>query len=681
MSSARDSKQYSNYQELILRLEPDGRGGFCAHAQLPENGGSASFEPPFRPSELVEFNRGIRRSASAAEQGTYSRPLLPARELGEQLFRSLFHGQIKRSFDRLLGSLEQGGRDRLRLRLLFDPSQPGIAEHASLPWELLYDSNSGGFLGQRLDFSVVRRLGTPVRCSQSTRTGRLRVLVAKAQTSHHLDLKSEELKIRQAWEQHGRVSVDVFRATDRDSLRDKLRSRNYHVVHFMGHGDYDPSTGRGHLLLEGKGSEPESLTAKVLANDLSDLPTRLVVLNTCLSGYHSCRQDHDPYNGIATALVQHGVPAVVAMQFRITDAAAIAFSGAFYRALARSEPIDAAMVEGRKAIYSRDETSVEWAIPALFLSVDDGHLFDLKSNPYRTASLPPPPVLPAKVSRSPRHGLALGAMAASLLALIGAGISQWDRAERQHFASPSAVSMQLESTLFSAADNPPQCPSPPDLDMAFVFIPPGSASIGSTSPEDHHPLEPTHFQLRKGLCVGKTEVTETQWNRLGEPHTGDFHEGDYPITGISREEVSGFLRRANHNDLHEQRVRLPTDEEWEYILRANTATPYFFGSDPALLPKYGNCKAPGYENEDGFDRPAPVGEFQPNPFGIYGLVGNVFEWVTSDAPDVEPGQAVRRGGSYQSTKMCRSASRSIVSASWKHHDSGFRLVRDPVAVP
>ena len=99
---------------------------------------------------------------------------------------------------------------------------------------------------------------------------------------------------------------------------------------------------------------------------------RLVVLNSCEGARTTLT---DPYAGVATTLVQLGVPAVVAMQFEISDRAAIVFAEELYTNLiGRRDPIDAAVAEARKAIYS-DVDRVEWATPVLFVRDPDVQLF------------------------------------------------------------------------------------------------------------------------------------------------------------------------------------------------------------------------------------------------------------------------------------------------------------------
>jgi hypothetical protein len=101
---------------------------------------------------------------------------------------------------------------------------------------------------------------------------------------------------------------------------------------------------------------------------------RLAVLNAC-EGARTNRED--PFAGVAASLVRNEIPSVVAMQFEITDEAAILFAGGLYAALARGSPVDAALASARKAIWA-DYNDIEWGTPVLFMRVPDGRIFDVR---------------------------------------------------------------------------------------------------------------------------------------------------------------------------------------------------------------------------------------------------------------------------------------------------------------
>ena len=172
----------------------------------------------------------------------------------------------------------------------------------------------------------------------------------------------------------GAVVVDWLAPATPRRLREVLRDGMYHVLHYVGHGDFTPS-GDGVLYLEADdGAGHTELDSGELASLLADQTAlRLVVLNACDGARTSLT---DPFAGVATTLVQLGVPAVIAMQFAISDAAAILFAEELYTNLIGSRtPVDAAVSEARKAIFVEQGT-MEWATPVLFMADTEVQLFD-----------------------------------------------------------------------------------------------------------------------------------------------------------------------------------------------------------------------------------------------------------------------------------------------------------------
>ena len=88
----------------------------------------------------------------------------------------------------------------------------------------------------------------------------------------------------------------------------------------------------------------------------------------------------DPFSGVASSLVHYGVPAVIGMQFEITDDAAITFADRLYTAVAQGFPVDAALAQARKAIFAAGN-DVEFGTPVLFLRAAEARLFDVDEAP------------------------------------------------------------------------------------------------------------------------------------------------------------------------------------------------------------------------------------------------------------------------------------------------------------
>jgi CHAT domain-containing protein len=115
------------------------------------------------------------------------------------------------------------------------------------------------------------------------------------------------------------------------------------------------------------------LAATRLTRLLDDhYPLRMVFLNSCEGARGS---ERDAFSSTAATLVRCGIPAVVAMQYEITDAAAIEFSRSFYEAVADGLPVDAAVAEARTAVSM--ESMLEWGTPVLYMRSPDGRIFDI----------------------------------------------------------------------------------------------------------------------------------------------------------------------------------------------------------------------------------------------------------------------------------------------------------------
>ena len=174
-------------------------------------------------------------------------------------------------------------------------------------------------------------------------------------------------------ERDGKVILERLENAALQTLDRRLLRNEYHVLHFVGHGAFDRRIDAGVLILEDTDRRHRWMTGADLGIHLGDQPTlRLAVLNAC-EGARGSRED--PFAGVAQSLVQQGLPAVIAMQFEITDQAAIAFSGGFYAALANGYPVDAALAQARKAIHAAGQ-GLEWGTPVLYLRARDGVVFE-----------------------------------------------------------------------------------------------------------------------------------------------------------------------------------------------------------------------------------------------------------------------------------------------------------------
>ena len=129
-------------------------------------------------------------------------------------------------------------------------------------------------------------------------------------------------------------------------IRDWLDENEVNILHFVGHGGYDPTLHDGVLYFTDEDGRSERVRASRLGTALgAHDPLRLVVLNACQSGW---AQGGSKFDGLAQGLIQQGCVAVVAMQFPISDEAAAVFAETFYRELVNGSPVDHAVVEAVK---------------------------------------------------------------------------------------------------------------------------------------------------------------------------------------------------------------------------------------------------------------------------------------------------------------------------------------------
>jgi hypothetical protein len=381
------------------------------------------------------------RDVGAKDQGAVQ---ANAEQLGGRLATALFDSTLGPFFNSARDRAAHAGRGvRLILSLASTP------ELLSVPWELLYIRPT--FLASQRRTPVVRYLETGEPPSPSTIDGAVRVLgvVASPRGLTPLDVAGERRRVEHALAAmvtKGLSALDWCDPATPRRLREQLRDGSYHVLHYIGHSDFT-ERGEGNLYLEDDDGQPAPVTEAVLTNLLGDQTSlRLAVLNSCEGARTTLT---DPFAGIATSLVALGVPAVVAMQFTISDEAAVVFAEELFTSLiGRQYPIDAAVSEARKAVFT-EVNEIEWATPVLFLRAADGQLFDFAGTPAAEVpppKLPPAPLVPAvpdhdgPADRRRRHRIAIiaGAVAAAAAVAIAAVIALWPT-EPPSEGSPSTV--------------------------------------------------------------------------------------------------------------------------------------------------------------------------------------------------------------------------------------------------
>jgi formylglycine-generating enzyme required for sulfatase activity len=368
-----EAKICQNFDLRIAQIE-ESRYRVSVESQFGK--ASSEFRMPFSELDLDAFvrstgrPRGVSRHIGSAEQEkTFS-----TRELGALLYDAIFTGVTA---DCLRGSLLMANQSNAGVRIRLDLTEaPNLI---NLPWEFLYDRAANRFLSLSVETPITRRLPTKERIAPLAATQPLRVLImiSSPQDYPRLDVDQEWTRLQNAvadLERRGLIQIERMQTATLAELQRRLRQQEYHIFHFVGHGGFDEQKSDGVLVLEDELHMGKPASATFLGTLLYDAKTiRLVVLNACEGG----RTSHvDPFAGAAQGLLRQGVPAAVAMQFEITDRAAIIFSHEFYAAIADGLPVDSAVVEARKAIYA-DQNIFEWGTPVLYLNTPDGRVFEI----------------------------------------------------------------------------------------------------------------------------------------------------------------------------------------------------------------------------------------------------------------------------------------------------------------
>ncbi len=314
--------------------------------------------------------------------------------------------------------------------------------------------------------------------------------------------------------------------------------------------------------------------------------------------------------------------------------------------------------------------------------------------------------------------------------------SQWpfdkEEAQRRQQETATALGQPVELTN--------------SIGMKLKLIPAGAFLMGSPEVEKERQKDegPVHrVRITKPFYLGMYEVTIGQFRRFVDAtdyntdaekdgkggwgytgndkrpfakdpkytwrHTGFTQNDNYPVVNVSWNDAVAFCEWLSQTEAGT--YRLPTEAEWEYACRAGTSTPYYHGDDKAGLAKVGNvsdatanqkfaawmkisaidrAKIGTATHRDGYVFTAPVGQFQPNAFGLYDMHGNVWEWCSDwdkkdyykDSPTDDPAgprdgsSRIRRGGSWlHSPTFSRSARRRRYAPHARNSPIGFRVKR------
>ncbi|MFB7394292.1 CHAT domain-containing protein [Streptomyces sp. NPDC056191] len=327
---------------------------------------SGALQEDARP---VSMRSGSPKTAVAL-RGRY------ARAIGDELFGALFPGEVGGLYAQRRQQAAARGES---LRMMLRMSAP---ELTTLPWELIHNPDFGFLCLEDEVVRCVNLTGLPLGPPPTHLPVRVTGMVSAPPFERSLNVKAEERNLRKSLHRLTERKFARLRwvsAVNWTTLMNEFtaESGGCHVFHYVGHGAYDSEQEAGALIFSDELGRKQLISGDSVGRVIQQaaLKPQLVVLNGCETGKGS----HDElFSSVAAALLQF-VPAVVAMQFAVTDAAAVTFSRYFYQALVGlGRPVDMAVHQGRVAMLLQDENSLEWATPVLYVRDDrDIRLFDV----------------------------------------------------------------------------------------------------------------------------------------------------------------------------------------------------------------------------------------------------------------------------------------------------------------
>lgn len=232
----------------------------------------------------------------------------------------------------------------------------------------------------------------------------------------------------------------------------------------------------------------------------------------------------------------------------------------------------------------------------------------------------------------------------------------------------------------------------------LVVVPAGEFIMGSAADEPGHNAaeEPQHkVTFAKPFAVGKFELTFAEWDTCAaygdcNPNISDSSRGRgrQPVINVTWEDAKRYVAWLSR--MTGKQYRLLSEAEWEYAARGGTRTAYSWGDDVGK----GNASCSSCGSQWDGKQAAPVGSFPPNPFGLYEMEGNVWEWLEDCEHDNYNGAPndgsawlaaackshVLRGGAYLAKPLViRTANRTRIATGNRGNAVGFRVARTLLA--
>ncbi|MGA1839050.1 MAG: tetratricopeptide repeat protein [bacterium] len=296
--------------------------------------------------------------------------------IGTRLYNGLFPGPIHEAFTEAI-------RKARLSRSIIDLRFQADASHLlSLPIELIHHPEEGYLLLKPyisfsrhplLDIKPGDASGPPLKV--------LMFVSSPEDAPPILDFEKEQDNIIQALDPYiskGETIVDMPDEGTMDTLKEYLDRGGYQVLHFSGHGNFDPRKNEGCLLFENQKGQKEEIPAHRLADLLISYPSLRLVF---LSGCQTAHIDYDIFAGVSQQLLKNGIPMAIGMQHSVSDEGATAFASSFYGELLKAHSAGWALASARTALWEHNKNSFEWATPALYGGGWIGEVVNLAKEP------------------------------------------------------------------------------------------------------------------------------------------------------------------------------------------------------------------------------------------------------------------------------------------------------------
>jgi formylglycine-generating enzyme required for sulfatase activity/predicted Ser/Thr protein kinase len=227
----------------------------------------------------------------------------------------------------------------------------------------------------------------------------------------------------------------------------------------------------------------------------------------------------------------------------------------------------------------------------------------------------------------------------------------------------------------------------PGVALTMCWCPPGDFIMGSPFTEEgrYNDENQVRVTISKGFWIGKTEVTQTQWQAVMGSDSSQFILGNQPVESVSWYDAQDFIKKLNLSFTNSNwKIALPTEAQWEYAARAGQNFTYAGGDSISQLAWY---------NENSNAKTNPVGYKKANTWGLHDMSGNVAEWCQDLYDDKLLGGADPTGAVSGNFRVCRGGSwiRDAISSrvairrydvpTNAHSHVGFRIVRNSVSRP